>query len=430
MRSWTYSSTHRLGVALLTAAAAIASPPAHSAARSPAAKVPVVAIDAPGEIADGPKRTARMRVFDSQGRAVYSGRIGIELRGHSSLDPPKKSYAVETRKHSGKNRDVSLLGMPKDEDWVLIASYKDESLLRNFVAYSAARWVGQYASRAQLVEVRVNGSYQGVYLLGEQLKLHDDRVAVDDSDVSGGYLLEMTSMERTKPKQSFFTTPVQEQPIVYVHPDGDALSLGRAVWIRDYVNRFERALYGEQFRHRRRGYRRYLDIDAAVDYVLLNELFRNADTFRNSTHMHKSAGQKLVLGPVWDFDHALGNDPDPDFDALEGWQYQTRASYRWVDRLYADPAFRTRMARRWEDLRRRGLIRYITRTIDRGARQVAEAQARNFSRWPVFGTSAAEPADPRTGAPPANYAQAVDYLKWWLGRRAKWITRNVKTLTP
>jgi hypothetical protein len=389
-----------------------------------------VAINAPDPIVDEPKRPVTMRVFDRQRREDYRGPVGIELRGHSTrADDPKRSYALDTRKRSGEDRNVSLLGMPEDDDWVLIASYKDESLLRNFVAYSAARWLGRYASRTRLVEVVVNDSYEGVYLLAEKLKLHESRVAVDDSDVSGGYLLHMISTDRAS-GEGFFTTPVKSQPVVYEDPNRDDLSYGRAVWIRDYVGRFERRLYGDRFTDRRRGYRPYLDMGAAVDFVLLNELFRNADTFRNSTYMHKGVGGELVLGPIWDFDHALGNDSDPDFNLLTGWQYQSRNSYRWVERLYADPAFRRLMAARWRDMRGRGLRRYIMRTVDRGARQLAGAQKRNFSRWPIFGTDAAQPDDPRTGAPPANHAQAVDYLKWWLVERTKWIDRNVNKLRP
>ena len=316
--------------------------------------------------------------------------------------------------------------MPADDDWVLIASYKDESLLRNFVAYSTARWLGRYAPRTRLVEVVVNDSYEGVYLLAEKLKLQKNRVAVDDSKISGGYLLEMISPRRAAGEQ-FFTTPVKNQPIVYADPDRDDLSYGRATWIRDYVNRFERRLYGDRFTDRRRGYRRYLDMDAAVDFLLLNELFRNADTFRNSTYMHKGVGTKLVLGPLWDFDHALGNDGTAEDNARTGWEY---GASPWAERLYADPAFRRADGHALEGTAEaRPSATSCGRSIA-GAAVLADAQERNFSRWPIFGTSEAGPPDPRTGEPPADYAQAVDYLKWWLAQRSKWIDNNIDGLQP
>jgi len=433
------AAARRLGFALLTAATAVGALPAAAAAQSGRLDLPVVAIDAPEGIVDEPKRTGTMRVFDRRYREVDSGRIGIEVRGQSSQNHPKKSYSIETRSRSGENRNVSLLGMPKDDDWVLIGNYEDLSLLRNFIVYSTARWLGRYAPRTRLVEVGVNGSYEGVYLLAEQLKVHESRVAVDDSDISGGYLLEMTSKSRTEGEQ-FFTTPVEEQPVIYADPNRDDLSHRRAAWIRRYVNRFERRLYGKRFRHRRRGYRRQLNVGAAVDYLLLNELFRNTDTFTYSTYMHKSVGEKLVLGPLWDFDQAIGRYyPEPDFNRREGWQYTTRFRQEkpgrgspWAGRLYADPAFRRRMARRWRSLRRQRLKSHIMRTIDRGTRQLEGGpRERNASRWPPSKIpDDKRVADPRTGAPPADHAQAVDYLKWWLRGRISWIDGNIDSLRP
>jgi hypothetical protein len=409
-----------LGLALLTATA-VAALPASAAAQSTQPKLPVVAIDAHKRIVDDPKGPATMDVYDSRRRHVFNGPIAIELRGYSSQqEDPKKSYDFETQKPSGDNRNVSLLGMPADDDWVLIAAYRDESLLRNHLAYGTARWLGRYAPRTRFVELLVERDYEGVYMLAEDLKVHDSRVALDDSDVSGGYLLEMISMRRT-PGEQYFTTPVEDLPIVFDDPNRDDLSFGRVDWIRDYVNRFESTLYSKRFRNRRRGYRRYLNVSAAVDYVLLNELFRNADAFENSTYMHKSVGGKLVLGPLWDFDHAIGNDMGDD-NLLDGWAY---AKSPWAERLYADPWFRERMAKRWQRLRKRGLKSHLMQTIDDGAQQLAGAQQRNFTRWPVFEKGLARPRDPRTGAPPASYAEAVDYLKWWLKGRLKWIDRNI-----
>jgi hypothetical protein len=408
---------HRRGLAVLTATVGVA-------AFSPVAVAapPIVVIDAPARIVDEPKRRATLRVYDSQRREDYSGPVGIEVRGYGSQNHPKKSYAIETRKPSGKKKSVSLLGMPADEDWVLDAEYNDETLLRNYVAYSTSRWAGRYAARTQLVEVILNDRYEGVYLLAEQLKLHQDRVAVDDTDVSGGYLLHMISRERT-PGERFFTTAVEKQAIVYKDPDRDEISYGRANWIRDYVSRCERRLYGDRFRDRRRGYRHCLDMDAAVEYLLLNELFRNQATFWFSTHMHKSVGGKLVLGPIWDFDLAIGNSDAVEPNQLAGWQYDASP---WAERLYADPAFRRRMATRWRDLRERGIEGHIRQALDSGVRQLAGAQERNFSRWPVFERAKNRgPRDPRTGKLPANHAEAVDYLKWWLTQRIEWIDGNV-----
>jgi hypothetical protein len=139
--------------------------------------------------------------------------------------------------------------------------------------------------------------------------------------------------------------------------------------------------------------------------------------------MHKSVGGKLVLGPIWDFDLAIGNSDAVEPNQLAGWQYDASP---WAERLYADPAFRRRMATRWRDLRERGIEGHIRQALDSGVRQLAGAQERNFSRWPVFERAKNRgPRDPRTGKLPANHAEAVDYLKWWLTQRIEWIDGNV-----
>ena len=424
----------RLTLAVASALALVSLPAAPSmvvgeaAAQTRSRTLPLVVIRAPSGIVDEPKRRATMRVIDrtrrGSRRTNYAGRIGIELRGFTSLGEPKKSYALELRTRSGKNRNVSLLGMPKDEDWVLSAGYRDKSLLRNVVAYSAARWLGRYAPRTRPVEVVVNGRYRGVYVLTEQLKVHKRRVAADDRRISGGYLLEMINLGRIRGER-FFRTPVEKEIIIYSDPSGEDLSRRRADWIRGYVERFERVLYGPAFSDPLRGYHRYLDMGAAVDFVLLNELFKNWDTFRVSTYMHKGVGGKLVLGPLWDFDHALGNFPAQGdrVDNVAGWLF---AEEPWAGRLYLDPAFRARLVRRWRSIRARGLLRHIMRTIDRGARQLGAARARNFRRWRILGVDLQSPIDPRTGAIPQTYAQELDYLKSWLTRRTRWIDSQIR----
>ena len=92
------------------------------------------------QIPDEPKITARLGiVYNGPGQTNsvfqtpnhYNGYIGIELRGNSTQHYPKKPYAIETRDSLGENLNVSLLGMPAENDWVLRASYFDHTFIRN-----------------------------------------------------------------------------------------------------------------------------------------------------------------------------------------------------------------------------------------------------------------------------------------------------------
>jgi hypothetical protein len=60
---------------------------------------------------------------------LYNGNIQIRGRGHSTWYQPKKPYKIKLASKS------SILGMPADKEWALLANYLDKSLMRNDVAY-------------------------------------------------------------------------------------------------------------------------------------------------------------------------------------------------------------------------------------------------------------------------------------------------------
>ena len=131
---------------------------------------------------------------------IYKGNMGIEFRGASSQDLfPKKSYGLETWDENNEDINVSLFGMPEEEDWILYGPYSDKSLMRNILIYDLSRDIGQYASRTLFVDVTINEEYQGVYVFMEKLKRDGERIAInklkDDEnlgeDLTGGYILKI-----------------------------------------------------------------------------------------------------------------------------------------------------------------------------------------------------------------------------------------------
>ena len=416
-------------VAAIGAASAAAAPgPAASAVR---ATLPLMVIDTERRIVDDPKVTARMRVIDrgpgrvnrpGQRATGYDGRIGIEIRGTSSMAYPKKQYSIETRTATGRNRSVRLLGLPKENDWVLQGPYGDKTLMRNVVAYATARGLGAYASRTRYVEVVVNRDYRGVFVLMETPKIDTRRVAARDDDVTGGYLLEMTDRYKLKRGDQSFASSTG-QALVHTDPEPKEMGPARTRWIRGHLAAFESALYGPSFADPSRGWRAYLDEPSAVDVVLINELFKNEDAFRSSLFVHKSSGIKLRLGPVWDFDVAMGNSSYGDSQRLEGWITTGRP---WASRLLQDPAFVEALIQRWQQLRAGGLQGQLLRRVDASVRTLGSAPARNFRRWPILGVPVwPNPLDPVTGR---SYAAEVEFLRSWLTARIAWIDANLAGL--
>jgi len=152
--------------------------------------LPLLVIDTEGQqIPNEPRITATMKLVDmgtgnynhtGDPGNVYDGQISIEKRGESSQwFSPKDSYSLETQTDSGTNNNVSLLGLPEENDWVLYAPYSDKSLIRNVLSYRLYEEMGNYAPRTRFVEVVLNNNYRGIYILTEKIKR---------DELTGGYL--------------------------------------------------------------------------------------------------------------------------------------------------------------------------------------------------------------------------------------------------
>jgi hypothetical protein len=409
------------GLALAPAAAAhAAAPPALETLRT---SLPLVVVDTRGPIPDEPKVRGDLRIVDSArgqrngfaGNPVFRDAMRIEVRGYSSRALfPKQQYALELDRG-----DARLLGLPADDDWVLAAPYSDKSLMRNVLAHRTARTIGRYAPRTRFVELVLNGGYHGVYVLTQRIELGKGRVEVDEDGVDGGYILELTTRDQAGGERRLMS-PVTRRPFLFTDPGRDELSGREAGWIRRYVGRFERALYrGGDWRSR-------LDVPAAVDFVLLQELFKNADAFYSSTYMHKGRGAKLALGPVWDFDRAMGNSNYGRSSVLPGLMLPDRT---WAQRLYRDREFTRALARRWRELRRAGLRRDLMGAIDAMSARLSAPAARNFERWPILGSYVTPNArDPLTGGYRTSWDAEVEFLRTWLDGRIAWLDRGLPRL--
>ena len=407
--------------------------------------LPIVIIDTLGRwIPDEPKISARMWIIynESGGRnALYSphinfeAEIGIEVRGKTSQSFPKSQYGFEIRDSAGNDRDVSLLQLPAESDWVLNGPFSDKTLMRNYLAYEFSNRIGRYASRTKFVEVflnergdtRIGGEhYVGVYLLIEKIKRGKERVNIQSlkptqnapSEITGGYILKI---DKRDPYDGYFYTRYGTR-LIHVYPKGREISPAQKAWIQDYMNAFELALAGEDFKDPKRGYAKYIDTDAFIDHFILNELFKNTDGFRNSTYMYKDRNAKLKMGPVWDFNLSMGNTVFYRGWETDNWLIDTNPVPFWWSRLLADENFKRRLVERWKTLRKNELsTSKLLDEIDRTTVYLSEAQKRNFQRWRVLGRRIL--GNPYPGPP--SYEQEVLQLKTWLQARLKWMDANI-----
>lgn len=415
--------------------------------------LPIVEINTNGNvIQNDPKVMADMKIrFNGQGVRnymtdapdEYNGKIGIEYRGNYSLSLPQKPYAFETWDVNGNAIDSSLLGMPAESDWVLLANYNDKSFSRNILPFHLFDSMGNYATRTRLVDVVLNGEYQGIYLLGEKIKRGNERVDVNKldpteitgNDLTGGYILKIDYWDNNNSWQlshSPIGFPGLDIHMVYVYPKPDEIVIQQQTYIQNFIADYEDALYGSNFAHPSLGYRAFIDVPSFIDYFIVNEVCRNGDGFKKSRFFSKDKDKidgtvkKLKAGPVWDFDWAEkdmwgGSEDGSQF--MYGECDQDVNAPGWYIRLLQDTLFANELRCRYDDLRRSILKEsYIDAKIDSVALAVNESQVWHYQTWGHLGSAT---GTPEVQAPSQTYAEEVQRLKDWFHRRLIWLDANM-----
>lgn len=412
--------------------------------------LPIVKIETNGAtIVNDPKHPAIMGIIDNgPGNAnhptdtfSFIHRIGIETRGASSASiHPQVPYGFETWDSLDNEVDTSILGMPPESDWILYAPQNDRSLMRNALTYHLANQMGHYASRTRFVELLINGSYKGVYVLMERIKRDNNRVDIaklttNDTagvDLTGGYILKTDWCINgfCDGFYSIYTDPQNGVPSFYeyVYPKAQDMLQVQKNYINAYMDSFELALSGNNFSDPIVGFRKYIDILAACDFIFINEMSRNVDAYRASNYFYKDKNTndgRIVLGPVWDYNFAWRNADFCQSYNISGWDYinyDCAPKVFWAKRMVQDPWFQNRLKCRWLDLRANLLdTATINHYIDSVALYLNDAKNRHFAMWKLFGT-----ANNLYWPVPIsqNYQQEIAYMKTWIGQRINWLDNN------
>jgi hypothetical protein len=405
-------------------------------------------------IVDEPKITADMKIIYhgnsirnnvSDSGNVYSGKIGIEIRGVYSATLPQKPYGIETRDATGNKLNVSLLGMPSENDWVLLANYNDKTFLRDVLAFDIFSKMGHYATRMRFCEVVLNNDYQGIYLFGEKIKQDNGRVNIaklkpDDNtgdNVTGGYIIKndyYTSTDSWKSNFSPLNKPGGEVFFVYDDPKPEVLTNQQKTYIQGFINTLETVLNSPAFNVSVFGYKSYIDIKSFADYFILGEVTRNVDTYKKSRYFYKNKDSKdglLHSGPAWDFDWAWRNLLEDCFNQTDGsgWAYKVNECEvwpvppSWEVRMLQDNEFADLIHSRYFELRKTILSQaYTDHIIDSSASLLNEAQGRHFQKWNILGINT---GTPESGPQPTSYSGEIAQFKEWIKTRLTWLDVNM-----
>ncbi len=272
---------------------------------------------------------------------IAAAPAGIRGRGNSTWWYDKKPYRVRF------DEKTAVLGHGKARSWVLLANWLDQTFIMNTVAFELGRRAGiPYTNHAEHVELYLNGSYKGSYLLTEQIQAGTNRVDIDEGK---DWLVELDTYDDP---YKFYTSGLA-MPVNVKSPDLDPLAQpGRNAIISavkaDY-EKMENAVMALS------GWGGYMDEASFIDFMLINELLRNVELEHpKSTYLWKRDGGKWTWGPLWDFDWGYGT-PGSYWSYASTQVYTgrdgSRPGAKFFNKLMQDAQFRKRYKARWNELK-------------------------------------------------------------------------------
>ena len=407
-------------------------------------ELPVLVIDTLGSgplVKDGVDRPAWLHSYAPRaaGAPVFAtapeltSPLTIKVRGSSSAEFPKKGFGISFTDEMGSGDEPAWLDLGTHERWVLTAPWKyDLHYINNAYVYALSNRIGRWAPRTRLAELYLstNGGnidsadYAGIYVVTDRIEVARKRVDIASlnpdeltgSDLTGGYILKIDAAD---PDEVSWTTSRKfpESPgssVVLVSPAAADIAPAQLAYIKDYVQRMEDALIASRDSGwARRSYLDFIDRGSWVDQHLLQVFSANPDALVRSTYLTKDRAGRLVAGPAWDFDRALGSYWDERSFRYDTWfgvggtdVWQTG----WWGILARDPEFMQDWIDRWQALRRADFSNdSLSALVDTLTKGVPAAATRDAARWPD------------NASPYGSYAALLNRLKGWTPKRAEWI---------
>lgn len=410
--------------------------------------LPFLSIVCDEVIPDEPKVMAKLQIIDKADKPInstqdevnaFDGYIGIERRGSSSYGYAQRPYAFETRNEDSTNLNISILGMPEENDWALISNYNDNSFVKNALAYEIFRRMGHYAPRYRHVEMFMNYDYQGVYLLVEKIKQDKNRVAIAKLEqidtvgnaLTGGYVFSIDNSDFLgNPNyqwNSNFKPTNRPDGLVrfnYVYPKPLEITNQQRSHIQNYVDDAEKALFGSGFANANNGFRKYFDEASFIDYMILAEVSRNGDGYKKSRYLYKDRDDrngKIKSGPVWDYDWAWKNLNDCFLfrnNDGSGWAYKVNECNvwpvppAWEVRMLEDTTFANALNARYFSLRSNVLSNNsINQIIDSLVSITRPSAERHFRKF--------------FNSDETRFVTEIDRMKSWISTRLAWLDNNM-----
>lgn len=312
---------------------------------------------------------------------ISDATIGIRLRGNSTMYVPKKSYKIKFDKKS------KLLSDYAEKDWVLLANYMDQTLVRDYVAFQLSSDLNMLFTPSYTpVDLYINGVYQGNYLLTDQIEVTNDRVDIEENvaSIDTGYLLEFDRgifrEANGTTTENYFTS--YGIPFIIKSPDidDDHYLNGQKDYISSYI---ESVLYTLKNGN---DYHNIIDEASFIDWYIVNEVFKNVDSGYSSVYFYKDKGSLLKMGPVWDFDLSSGayGHLGSDLRGPTGFYTSREDKNTLFYYLMKYESFQQSLKERWNEIYDEILIELPNNVLE-ASNSFTASRYHNFELWDIIG---------------------------------------------
>lgn len=321
----------------------------------------------------------------------------------------KGQYRIDLLSRRGIRENFPLLGMESGDEWELLATTKDKSLIRDFLLLTMASKIMRFTPEARYCEVLLKDGedyhYQGVFLLVQPVRQSLKFLT------ASGFILRRDSYNPEEIMLETYASRINSSSgyLDLVYPNENIT--GRLLsGIEESISQMERILYSTTpvvYVN----YPEYLDMDSFIDYCLLNEYFMNIDAGFHSTYLYKEAKGKITAGPVWDNSGSFDNRGfEDDLKKVSFFEAP------WFDQVTRDLTFLRKLENRFSNLRRVLLSDdAVLRLVDETARYLGSAQQRDWKRW----------AHVYTG----TYENELTKIKYMLVEHSKVIGDQIQRMT-
>lgn len=218
----------------------------------------------------------------------------IKVRGNTSAYDAKKPYKIKLQ----KKFDLLFGGCDsiyKDKEWLLLR----DDYLTTITGFKVNELVKMtWTPRHRFVNVVINDSYRGAYLLCESVKRNPDcRLNVDKTT---GFIYEFDPYWWN---ESLYVTSSQHPSYGYTfkYPDEDDVTEEHLAYMQALVTAYETSLNDGTFSD-------FIDVRSFAGWCLVHDLLGTKDAGGTNmfyTKYDTTASSKIVMPLAWDFDMAF-----------------------------------------------------------------------------------------------------------------------------